>query len=228
MRSGAIRMLEQYAFFILLAGLIIAAIGFFWLVVRAFGVRKLWGFGTLLFPPLGVVFILTHFRKSIAPLVAFLISGVLLGAPYALNYYNEKFGSLGPREKIVNGELHITLTGWDGADYSFLETKRSLVVLQMANPDVTDATLNYLRGMSQLRELDLNGTQVTDEGLLVVADLPRLEELRLARTQITDEGFRKYLSQKELLRKLDLTATQVKGKSKREWKKAKSGRDYLD
>lgn len=221
-------MLEEYAFFVLLAGLVVGTVGFFWLLIVAFKVSKLWGFSSLLFPPFAIVFVLTHFRKSVAPLVVFLISGVLLGAPYALNYYNEKFVQLGPREKNVNGELHITLTGWDGSDYSFLEQKRSLVVLQMANPNVTDDALLYLRGMDRLRELDLNDSHVTDEGLSVVAGLPRLEELRLARTPISDEGFRKYLSAKESLLKLDLTGTKVKNKSKREWKKAKAGRDYLE
>jgi hypothetical protein len=221
-------MLEQYAFFVLLAGLVVGAIGYLWLVIAAFRVSKLWGFGVLLFPPLALVFIPGHFRKSVAPLVVFLISSMLLGAPYALNYINERFVDLGPREKMVDGELHITLTGWHGADYSFLEKKNAAVVLQMANPDVTDATLNYLRGMDRLRELDLNDTQVTDEGLGVVAGLPRLEELRLARTKISDEGFQKFLSAKESLRKMDLTGTKVKGKSKREWKKAKTGRDYLE
>jgi hypothetical protein len=82
--------------------------------------------------------------------------------------------------------------------------------------------------MDRLRELDLNDTQVTDQGLTFVAGLPRLEELRLARTKISDEGFRQYLEAKGSLIKLDLTGTKVKGKSKREWKKSKPGRDYLD
>jgi hypothetical protein len=226
--SGGILMLEAYAFFVLLAGLVVGVVGFFWLVIRAFKASKLWGVVSLVFPPFAIVFALTHFRRSIAPLIVFLLSGILLGAPYAINYYNEKFVNLGPREKIVNGELHITLTGWDGTDYSFLGNKRAVVVLQMANPDVTDETLNYLRGMDRLRELDLNDTQMTDEGLTVVAGLPRLEELRLARTKISDEGFRKHLEAKESLLKLDLTGTKVKGKTKRDWKKAKAGRDYLD
>ena len=82
--------------------------------------------------------------------------------------------------------------------------------------------------MNQLRELDLSDTKVTDEGLAVLAELPHLEELRLARTAITDAGFQKHLSGKTSLRKLDLTGTKVKGKTKREWKKAKEGREYLD
>jgi hypothetical protein len=221
-------MLEEYAFFVLIAGLVLGAVGFLWLVATAFKVHKAWGFGVLLFPPLALVFIPTHFRRSVAPLVVFLLAGALLGAPYAINYYNEKFVTLGPREKIVNGELHITLTGWDRSDYAVLETKPTTVVLQMANPDVTDATLAYLKGMTQLRELDLNDTQVSDAGLAIVAELPRLEQLRLARTKITDASFQKYLGAKESLVQLDLTGTAVKGKTKRDWKKAKPGREYLD
>jgi hypothetical protein len=223
-------MLEEYAFFALIAGLVVGIAGWVWLAIVAFKVDKPWGLGVLLLPllPHVLVFVLTHFRKSRAPLVVLLISGLLLGAPYAANYFNEKFGNLGPREKIVNGELHITLTGWGGTDYSFLEKKRDTVVLQMANPNVTDETLNYLRGMDRLRELDLNDTQVTDEGLALVSGLPRLEELRLARTKISDEGFRQHLGAKESLLKLDLTGTDVKGKTKRDWKQAKAGREYLD
>jgi hypothetical protein len=223
-------MLEEYAFFVLIAGLVVAIAGWVWLVIAAFKVDKPWGYGVLLLPivPHVIVFVLTHFRRSRGPLAVLLIAGVLLGAPYAANYYNEKFMRLGPREKIVNGESHITLTGWDGSDYSFLQNKAQTTVLQMANPNVTDETLNYLRGMDRLRELDLSDTQVTDEGLAVVSGLPRLEELRLARTKVTDAGFQKHLGAKESLLKLDLTGTDVKGKTKREWKKAKAGRECLD
>jgi hypothetical protein len=222
-------MLEEYAFFVLVAGLVVGIAGWVWLMIVAFKVDKPWGYGVLLpILPAVVVFVLAHFRRARAPLALLLFAGMLLGAPYAANYYNEKFMRLGPREKIVNGESHFTLTGWDGSDYSFLESKRGTVVLQMANPNVTDETLNYLRGMDRLRELDLNDTQVTDEGLAVVAELPRLEQLRLARTNITDAGFQKYLGAKESLLKVDLTGTDVKGKTKRDWKKAKADREYLD
>jgi hypothetical protein len=221
-------MLEEYAFYILIAGLVIGTVGFLWLVAAAFKVSKPWGFGVLLFPPLALVFIPLHFRKSAAALVVLLISGALLGAPYAANYVNKKFMDVGPREKIVNSEPHITLTGWNRSDYSILENKPGTVVLQMANPDVDDSTLAFLKGMAHLRELDLNDTNVTDEGLTILAELPRLEQLRLARTKITDNGFQKHLAAKESLLKLDLTGTTVKGKSKRDWKKARAGREYLD
>ena len=73
---------------------------------------------------------------------------------------------LGPREKLVDGERHLTLTGSDRKDYSVLKLKPDVVVLQMANPDVTDQSLESLKEMKALQELDLNGTQVTDAGLV--------------------------------------------------------------
>jgi hypothetical protein len=181
-----------------------------------------------LFPPSGLVFPFVHWSRAKRPVGVLVLAGVILAVPYGVNWYNNRFVSLGPREKIVDGELHITLTGWAGGDYSILKAKPATVVLQMANPDVDNATLEYLRGMTQLRELDLNSSQVSDEGLKLLAELPRLEELRLARTRISDEGFQKYLAPQKTLRKLDLSGAEVKGKSKRDWKKAQPGREYVD
>jgi hypothetical protein len=220
-------MLEAYSFYVLLLSLALGIVGSIWLFVIACRERVLWGLASLLVLP-AVIFVCSHWRKSRWPVRMLLLAGVLGAAPYGVNYYHEYFGTLGPREKLVEGERHITLTGWSGADYSFLQGKPDVVVLQMANPDVSDETLSYLRGMDRLRELDLNDTKVTDEGLAVLAEMPHLEELRLARTAITDAGFRKHLLGKESLRKLDLTGTtKVEGKTMREWKKEKAGREYL-
>jgi len=98
----------------------------------------------------------------------------------------------------------------------------------LANPDVTDETLKHLRGMSRLQELDLNDTQVTDAGLKLIAQLPKLQRLRLRGTRITDAGFRESLMPLELLRNVDVTRTAVKGSTLREWKKAQTGREYLN
>ncbi len=220
-------MLEKYSFYVLLLSLALGIVGSIWLFVVACRERVLWGLAFLLVLP-AVLFVCLHWRKSRRPVLILLLAGILGAAPYGVNYYNEHFMVRGPREKQVNDELHITLTGVSAADYAMLQNKPNVVVLQMANPDVNDETLHYLRGMDQLRELDLNDTKVTDEGLAVLAELPHLEELRLARTTITDAGFRKHLAGKESLLKLDLTGTKVKGKTKREWKKAKAGREYLD
>jgi hypothetical protein len=218
----------MYGVFMLLQGLVLGAAGCIWLLIIAFKERTAWGVALLLFPPAALVFIPRHWRRSWRPLLLLVVGGWVAAAPYLVNYYHERYVDLGPWQKQVNGELHLTLTGWDRQDYSILQSKPTTVVLQMANPDVTDGTLVYLKGMKQLRELDLNDTQVTDEGLAVLAGLPALEELRLRGTKITDEGFKKYLSGKASLHKLDLRKTQVKGKTKREWKKAKEGRELLD
>jgi len=42
------------------------------------------------------------------------------------------------RERLVDGQAHLTLTGWDRDDYSVLQARPQTVVLQMANADVTD------------------------------------------------------------------------------------------
>src|SRR5262249_27724588 len=99
---------------------------------------------------------------------------------------------LGPLETMVNGESPITLTGWQpkDMDYSVLKARPDTVVLQMANEDVTDRTLENLRGLKKLRGLDLSNTQVTDEGLGVLKELPNLEVLFLNRTKVTDAGVR--------------------------------------
>jgi hypothetical protein len=221
--------LEQYATYVLLLGAALAAVAYIWLLIKAFRTRLAWGIGMLLFPPTAFLFVFRHFRASVGPLLVFLLGGLAFAAPYAWSYYEHHFTRLGPHERVVDGELRITLTGLEGFDYSSLADQRdSVVVLQMANEDVDDQTLRYLRGMDRLRELDLNGAHVTDDGLLILAELPRLESLRLARTRITDEGFQKHLANKESLLKLDLTGVPVKGKTKRAWKKANTDRDYVD
>jgi Ran GTPase-activating protein (RanGAP) involved in mRNA processing and transport len=97
----------------------------------------------------------------------------------------------------------------------------------MANPDVTDETLESLTGMKALRELDLNGTQVTDAGLKILNELPSLARLRLARTKISDRGFHEALSAKDSLMQLDLSGTPVSREVTKAWRDAKSGRRVL-
>jgi Leucine-rich repeat (LRR) protein len=134
---------------------------------------------------------------------------------------------LGPLERTVGGELHLTLTGWDRKDYSVLRQKPHVVVLQMANPDVEDQTLGYLAGMDRLRELDLNGSKVTDAGLKELRSLPNLESLRLKDTAVTDAGFRESLGTMDSLKQLDLRGTRVSREVVQSWKDAKPGRRAL-
>jgi len=166
-----------------------------------------------------------HWRKGLAPLMLIGIGLMVTGFPPAYRLVVPI--DLGPREKIVDGQRHITLTGWDRKDYTFLGSKHDVAVLQMANHDVTDRTLELLKGMNALKDLDLDNTQVTDAGLKILKDLPALNALHLRNTRITDQGFREELATKESLQQLDLTGTQVSRETAQAWRKAKDGRRVL-
>jgi hypothetical protein len=213
------------AFYMQLGGLAIAAIAWCWLLVRAFRESRTWGLTSLVVPPVGLFFVGRHPRKGIAPLLLFVSSLLIAAAPavYTLCVRLD----LGPRDTLVDGQRHLTLTGWDRKDYSVLRLERDVVLLQMANPDVTDETLESLTGMKALRELDLNGTQVTDAGLKILNELPSLARLRLARTKISDRGFHEALSAKDSLMQLDLSGTPVSREVTKAWRDAKSGRRVL-
>jgi hypothetical protein len=210
-----------------LAGFTLAAAGYVWLLHRAFDANQLWGTVIFFLPPLGLVYLLVSLRRTWGPLLVLLLGAAVIAAPHGIKYYQSKYVDLGERRRVVEGEEHVTLTGWDRTDYELLERLPDTVVLQMANPDVTDETLKYLQGMRRLQELDLNDTQVTDAGLKLIAKLPKLQRLRLRKTHITDAGFRESLMPLELLRNVDVTGTAAKGSTLREWKEAQTGREYL-
>jgi len=222
-------MLERYAFYVIAAGALLVLAGFAWLVVRAFRHSVGWGIAALVFPPSALVFAGIHYGEVRGPARLLVFGALVVGAPYAASYYERHFVPPKPFVQIVDGERRVTLTGLKDFDYAQLRDEPQTAVLQMANPDVDDTTLEHLRGMSRLRELDLNGTQVTDAGLVILAQLPQLKTLRLARTKITDEGFRAHLFDKASLVNVDLTGVDVKGKTKRDWKKQKPDeREYVD
>jgi hypothetical protein len=195
--------MDSYALYINLAGLAVIAIGCLGLIVRAF----------------------RHWRKGLAPLLLIGIGLVVTGFPPAYRLLVPI--DLGPRERIVDGQRHITLTGWDRNDYTLLGSKHDVVVLQMANADVTDRTLELLKEMNTLKSLDLDNTQVTDAGLKILKGLPALKALRLGNTRITDQGFQQELATKESLQQLNLTGTQVSHETAQAWQKAKDGRRVL-
>ena len=213
---------ETYLFYATVTGLVLLIVAWIWLVILAFRRAWSWGFGVLLFPPLAIVFCCRPEREVRWPVRLLLVGVLLVAVPPLLNRLLPI--DLGPYEKVVDGERHLTLTGWDQRRYDFLAGERDLVVLQMANADVTDATLQFLTGMDKLRELDLNNTAITDAGLAPLARLPALERLRLKNTKISDAGFREILSQAPALRELDLSGTAVTAESVAAWRKEKPGR----
>jgi hypothetical protein len=217
---------EQGAFWLLVSGAALAALGFLGLVVAAFRTRVGWGFGVLLFPPSALIFVPRHWSQARGAAGLILLGLAVMVTPFVLTRYVVPI-DLGPRERIVDGERHITLTGWDRHDYSFLREKPDVVVLQIANPDVTDATLESLTGMARLRELDIERSAITDRGLRVLARLPALETLHLKDTNITDAGFREALGSSGTLRMLDVRGTPVSAETIQAWRKAKPGRRVL-
>jgi hypothetical protein len=214
--------MESRAFYMMAGGLAIATLAWICLLARAFRQHRQWGLGSLVFPPTGLAFASLYPRKGAAPLILCLAGLVVATAPTLFTLFVPL--DLGPVETTVDGQRHLTLTGWDRKDYSILRFVPDVVVLQMANPDVTDESLKSLQEMKSLQELDLSGTQVTDAGLKILAELPALAKLRVARTKITDQGFRDTLLTKDSLMQLDLSGTPVSREAVQTWRDAKSGR----
>lgn len=205
---------ERTGSLILIAGLAVAAAGLIWLVVRLLPVLR------------------DLIARGFKPFLVVLLGAGIAASPIVLNRY---FGGQ-PRDTAVaitaandagGTDEVLALTGAKPSEYEVLRTKRSAAVLKWANPDVTDDHVELLRGMPNLREVDLNSSQVTDRSLELLAALPKLESLRLLGTRITDDGFRKHLMPLPNLRRLDLTNTAVKGPTAREWKAAAPGREVL-
>jgi hypothetical protein len=219
--------MERYYFAILAAGIALAAFAWIYLLVIAFRVHRAWGIGLLLIPPLALIFIPLHWKRA-APVISLLLVAAIVGfTPLVWSQIEQRYYRFGPREKMVDDELHITLTGWNQDDYSRLARRPEVVVLQMANEDVTDETIEYLRNMTELRELDLDNTKITANGLAILATLPKLQSLHLRNTAISDEDFTTHLADKESLLEIDLIGTKVASKTLRKWKSAKEGRKYL-
>lgn len=210
----------QFSIPVQIAGVTIAAVGLVWLYVLA---ARAWGWW-LLFPPTVAAFPLAKPDRSIKPLLAMALGLGLIGVPMAISRLTPI--DLGERDKMVNGERHITLTGWDRSDYALLDERSDATVLQMANSDVSDETLKKLRTFSKLRKLDLGHSQVTDAGIVTIADLPLIEELFLDDTRVTDAGI-SALVDHPTLKRLKVKGTTVTAEGARKWQSARDGRRVI-
>jgi hypothetical protein len=100
-------------------------------------------------------------RRLLLP-AALVAAGLVIGAlPVAYQHVYLSIVGFGERERVVDGERMITLTGWDRDDYSLLAERRDVVVLEMGNRDVTDETLELLAGCDRLRELTLSDSRIS-------------------------------------------------------------------
>ena len=208
-------MSEQIGVVLIFSGLALATLGAVWLAGRGFaGIwRRPSSRGD-------------RVRRLIVP-ASMLAAGLVIGGtPFAYQRaYLAVFG-LGERERVVDGERVLTLTGWDRGDYSILAKKPDLVVLDMGNPDVNDETLLLLGHLHHLEELTLNDSAVTDSGLPALAKLPALESLRIARTKVTPAGIEAFLAAPPPnLRQIDVSGNDIPTDILRTWKNAGSAGD---
>ena len=84
----------------------------------------------------------------------------------------------------------------------------SVLSVQWPGPQVTDADLEHLRGLKQVRLLLLDSTQVTDAGLEKLKGLKQLEILFLNETKITDAGL-VHLKGLKQLKQLSVSGTKI-------------------
>jgi hypothetical protein len=206
---------------LLFGGLFLLVVGLLWLIIQAYRSSGILLAAVLILTtPLGpLIYGLIHFRKSLKPFVL-ILAGLLIGAvPFAFSHGLELLMGLGERERIIAGERHLVLTGWDRPDYSILASREDVVVLEMGNPNVDDQTLKLLLPLSKLRELTLNDSVISDEGLQTLRQLPALQSLRIARTKITKDGVVEFLADPPAkLKELDVSGNSIPASALRKWK----------
>ena len=214
----------MFGVILLFAGSLVMLFGLLWLIRNAWRSRRWLGvlLGLTFFLGTPLLYGLVCFRQNKRPLLV-VIAGLVLGAiPFAADHAYEFVFGIGERERVINGERHLTLTGWDRNDYAMtLSRKKDTVVLEMGNHDVTDETLSLLTQLTQLKELTLNDTMVTDAGLATLKKLNSLESLRLARTKITKEGVSAFLADPPPnLLQIDVSGNSIPASALRKWKNA--------
>ncbi len=94
------------------------------------------------------------------------------------------------------------------ARLEYLKSLTQLRELNLAATFTTDTGLEYLKGLTQLRRLDLSGTTITDSGLEYLKTLTQLRLLSIRFTKITDIGL-EHLKGLTQLQQLYLTNTYV-------------------
>ncbi|MEJ7590208.1 MAG: hypothetical protein WKF77_01530 [Planctomycetaceae bacterium] len=137
-------MYELFGVFVILLGALLLFVGTLWLIRNAYRSRPclavLLAVTAFLGTPL--IYGLICFRQNKRPLML-VLAGMIIGAiPFAAEHAYEFVFGLGERERVIDGERYLTLTGWDRKDYAtVLSRKRDVAVLELGNSDVTDETL---------------------------------------------------------------------------------------
>src|SRR5437763_17115983 len=111
--------MEAYYLYVLIAGAAIFAAGCLWLVVAAFRTHVGWGLATALLPRLGgLMFLSGRPDRAKRPFALLLLGAVVVAGTFAVNRVASRYVDFGLRDKIVDGERHVTLTGWKDGNYA--------------------------------------------------------------------------------------------------------------
>jgi len=104
--------------------------------------------------------------------------------------------------------VHLENSSCTDADLEYLAVLTQLRSLELDGTRVTDAGLERLTGLTRLQELGLDGTLVTGAGLKHIEGLTQLQLLDLGGTRVTDAGL-EHLKGLTQLQTLDLSQTEV-------------------
>ena len=78
------------------------------------------------------------------------------------------------------------------------DSQRAIVEVDLSRTPVTDADLDLLRPLAQLRAINLSGTAITDRGLAALRDCRSLKKLNLNLTKVSDAGLASLVDLPEL------------------------------
>jgi hypothetical protein len=107
--------------------------------------------------------------------------------------------------------VRLTPNGPHADELKLLERLSQLESVKLSGTGVTDAMLEHLRGLHQLKCVQLGGChQITDAGLEHLKGLSQLRELDLSETQVTVAGIAR-LSGLSQLRRIDVRGTKAIG-----------------
>ncbi len=106
-------------------------------------------------------------------------------------------------------EIDLAHSWTTDADLRRVGRQVDLTRLDLSGTKVTDAGLQHLKGLKQLRELNLHYAEyLSEDGLAVLKSFPQLEALNLRGTRVTSKVF-EHIAPLRNLRDLDLGFTEI-------------------
>jgi len=230
---------EKITTILVIAGTVVMLLGLIWLIARAFGTSKLWGWLGLFFvvPVLVPIFTLFQFKRAFAPLVIVLLGAAIagFGPIYNLSFPTTQDKSPGTAAKTnVSGGTEQSLTVGRRKDIEDLKADKTATRLQLNEKKLEltdDEVAEIIAGRENLIFIDLGDNPVTDATLEKLVKLPKLEKLYAPRTKMTADGVVKFILDNPdcKIKEIDFRGLNpaVPGKALRDWKaKDKDNRKF--